>query len=822
MKTFKFLSTITNKIGSLTNRNILNNNILSKSISKENSTYDYEQKMEKAIEKTKQLLESIKLQNNLDKNNPSLKKNIDKLDKYLSEILNSFFELTNFNQNSFQYLIESKLIPLLTENINILYINTISNSVIQCLQKLIFIDKNILSKGHIKEEIIIMNTQIIGCIKKIIFEFKNILNKINIINVNSELFHFINNGIIPFMDNLFLKLIQYPNFYHGLINDSTTININLELLLFEILLNLLKFEHQIKNRTSRALIRKNLLRFINNFDFPNKKELMQKVINYLISNLIDYYQNFLLLSIKKIDDNYKMVNNFPLEINENDIIQITTDDNISYLQFFNILIFSSSQYDLKYYLMDLLYNNFLSQYILEEIINLSNDISYQARSTLLIEYIYFLSKYITNNEINELFFYFLFGFNLEQKNIIEEDVNININIRKIISKSNQNYESIRAFFTLIFESNNINQFSLLLKTLTNLAKNIPYVFMSEMVVPYYLFYLNKKKLSEKDFDDIIENLIKKQEQLGLLEIVKILLPQYFNIDPLNWINYFIKNIELNYERGINNINQMNISYSQNFNNDSSLMNKSDGINNSNSNNNISYYKNMVNMTNYSFSDYNNESIISARNDLNESLFGNQTKESENEIINISLENKFSYILNSITFASRVKFFEILVKKYKQYVDNKYEENLYLTEFFNEISSFPNPLGKGLEGQQIYNIYAGVTNAKKNNDKFFDISATGMLHNIKNQLDKKVLTNFTKEEINSFCILMNDNNNDLFLMTNDLNSDLREKIEFLKNIKLYNEIFKDFISNTFGKILTEESNRYWIKGIKNNKKINESE
>ena len=84
MKTFKFLSTITNKIGSLTNRNILNNNILSKSISKENSTYDYEQKMEKAIEKTKQLLESIKLQNNLDKNNPSLKKNIDKLDKYLS------------------------------------------------------------------------------------------------------------------------------------------------------------------------------------------------------------------------------------------------------------------------------------------------------------------------------------------------------------------------------------------------------------------------------------------------------------------------------------------------------------------------------------------------------------------------------------------------------------------------------------------------------------------------------------------------------------------------------------------------------------------
>ena len=821
MKTLKFLSNkITNTIGSLTNRNSLNSNILTKSISKENSTYDYEQKMETSIEKTKLILESIKMENNLDKNNnSSLRKNIDKLDKHLSQIINSFFELTNFNQNSFQYLIESKLIPILTENINITYINTISNSIIQCLLKLIFIDNKILSKGNLKEEIIIMNTQVIGCIKKIIFEFKNILNKINIISVNTELFNFINNGIVPFMDNLLLKIIKYPNFYYGLINDSSTININLDLLLFEILINLLKFEHQIKNRTSRALIRKNLIRFLNNFDFKNKIELMQKVINYLISILIDYYQNFLLLSIKKIDDNYKIVNNIPLEINENDIIQITTDDTISYLQFFNILTFSFSEYDLKNYLMDLLFNNFFSQYILEEIINLSNNISYQVRSTLLIQYIYFLSKYIKNNEINELFFYFLFGFNLEQKNIIEEDLNANtnVNFRKIISKSNQNYESIRAFFTLILESNNINQLSLLIKTLTNLANNIPYIFMSEMIVPYYLFYLNKKKLTEKDFDDIIDNLIKKPEQLGLLEIVKILIPQYFNIDPLNWINYFIKNIDLNCQRGINNINQINTSYSQMFNNDSSLMNKSDGNNNSN----ISYYKNMVNITNYSFSDCNNESMLSSRNDLNESLFGNQTKESENEIINISLENKFSYILNSVTFASRVKFFEILVKKYKKYIDNKYEENLYLTEFFNEIASFPTPLAKGIEGQQLYNIYTGITYAKKSNDKFFDISATGLLHNIKNQLDKKVMNNFTKEEINNFCILMNENGNDLLVMTNDLNSDLAKKIEFLKNVKLYNEIFKDFISNTFGKILTEESNRYWIKGIHNNNKINES-
>ena len=814
MKSFKFISTITNKIGNLTNRNNTSSN---SNLSKGNITYDKEQDISKNIDKMKSILESIKLQSNFDKNNPYHKKTIEKLEKYLDRIMKAFFDMNIFNQNSFQYLIETKLIPTLTENINVLSVNTISSVIMPYLQKIIFIDQSILSKGNIKEEIIIMNTQVVGCIKKIIFEFKNILSKVNIISVNSELFIFINKGILPFMNELFSKLIKYPNFYHALVNDSTTINIKIELLLFDILINLLKFEHQIKDRTSRALIRKNLLRFINNFEFPNKKESMEKVINYLISNLIDYYQNFLLLSIKKIDNNYKIFNNLPLEIDENDVIQITTDDTISYLQFFNILSFSFSQYNLKDYLLDLLFNNFFCQYILEEIINLSNDISYQARSTLLIEYIFFISKYIKNYDISELFFYFLFGYNLEDKKLMEDELNINNNtkFRKMVSKSNNNYESIRAFFTLIIESNNINQFSLLIKTLTNLLKNIPYIFMSEMVVPYYLFYLNKKKTSEKDFDDTIDNLMKKPEQLGLLEIVKILMPQYFTIDPVNWLNYFIKNIEINYERGVSNINRMNIS-SQDFYNDSSLMNKS-GENSSN----ISYgYKNMINISNYSFSDYNNESILSSRNDLNDSLFGNQTKDAENEVINISIENRFSYILNSISYASRVKFFEILVKKYKKYVENQYEENLYLTDFFNEISSIPTPLDKGTEGQQLYNVYAGITYAKKNNEKFFDISAAGILHTIKNQLDKKVTNNFTKEEITNFCILMNDqDNSDLFLMTNDLNSDLAKKIEFLKNIKLYNEVFKDYVSNIFAKILNEESNHYWIKGIKQNSKNN---
>ena len=294
MKTFKLLSSLTNKIGNLTNRNIFNNS----NNNNNNKGYTIDE-YEQDIEKIKCLLESLKFQNNIDKNNPSIKKNLDKLEKYLSRILKFLFDLNVFNQNSFKLLIESKILPILAENINILYISTISNIIMPYINKLIFIDNKILFNGKLKEEAIIINTQIVGCVKKTITEFKNILNKVNIININSDLYFFIINGILPFLNNLFDKLIKYPNFYYALVNDSTTININLDLLLYEILLNLLKFEHQIKDRTSRSLIRRNLLRFLNNFNFPNKKELMKKIINFLISNLIEYYQNFLLLSIKK-------------------------------------------------------------------------------------------------------------------------------------------------------------------------------------------------------------------------------------------------------------------------------------------------------------------------------------------------------------------------------------------------------------------------------------------------------------------------------------------------------------------------------------------
>ena len=800
----KLFSSITNKIGVLTNRK--NNKENKNEILLIRNTQD----IDSVIQNIKIFFEKRKIQTNTGVNTEIL-------ENYFTSIEQSLLKFNTFDSYFFQYLLESSLIHILTENINIYSNNNISNIIIIFLQKIIFLDEIFITEKGIKEESILINPKIVSCLKKIIFDIDIMLKKVNIIDTNSDLDILINTGILPFLNELFQKIIKYQNLYYALMNNSATININLELQLFDILFILFKFEPQIKDRTSRACVRKNILRFINNFNFQNRKELLKKLINQAILNLIEYYQNFLLLSIKDLDDNYKLMNNFPLDLSENDIMQLISDDTISYLEYFNIIINNFLEKDLKIYLIDLLYNNFLCKYILEEIINLANDISYKARSTLLVEYIYFLSKSIKNYDISVLFFYFFFGYNLSQEQENDNNIN-NINYNKIISKSNNNYESIRAFFTLIFDSNNTNLIILLMKTLTNLAKRIPYIFISEMIVPYYLFYLNKKKTSDKDFEDTLEKITKKPEHISLLEVIKILMPQNFTIAPKNWIYYYIKNLGLNHDKNINNLNQMNNSFIQEFINDSSLMNKSDG-----NNINISYnYKNIVNISSYSFSDYNNDSLISSKNNnLNESIFGSQSiKDNDNDIIKISIENKFSYMLNSTIYASRVKFFEMFLKKFKKYVDNTYDENLYLSEFFIEIFSFLTPLGLENDELQIFYIYSWFAFAKKNNDKLFDISSTGILNYIKNQIDKKVLNNFNKEEINNFDYFLNDNNYEIFDMNVDLNTELGKRIEFLKNIKLYNEIFKDYSSNIFSKILNDESNHYWIKGIKQNTKNNE--
>ena len=162
------------------------------------------------------------------------------MENYLSIIEKSILDFNNFNSNLFKNLIESNLISILSENIDI-YSNKISNIIIIFLRKIIFVEEAFIQDNNIKEEEILIDIKIVSAIKKIIFEFDNILKKVNIIDINSDLFNLINDGILPFLNDLFQKIIKFPNLYFALLNNSTNININLELQLFYILFILFKF-----------------------------------------------------------------------------------------------------------------------------------------------------------------------------------------------------------------------------------------------------------------------------------------------------------------------------------------------------------------------------------------------------------------------------------------------------------------------------------------------------------------------------------------------------------------------------------------------------
>ena len=804
--TFNLLSSFATKVGKKVG------NYTARTINKKKEeTLTYEQQLFQIIDNIKSIL--ITIINSDESATDDLFQNLELLEKTLQKTITLFFDKQTFNQNSFEILIGSKLIPMLTEYININYINSLTKIIFPYLHKLIFTNEPL---SNITEEMFIINNQIIQCIKQLLIEFVKIINEINNIALTQDIFDFIEEGMIPFLNDFVLKLILYQNFYEKISVNNPNFNFDL----FDIFIVLFKYEQQIKRREVKSLLRKSLLKIMNFFKIIESEKgigYYKKLITNSIYNLTEYYTSYLELSNKEIDNSYKLFNDLPLNLTENDILKLNSEDIISYIKFFSLLSYNfSSKNELKEHFFSLLINNFFCENILEEVINLSNDISYQLRSVLLIEYLYYFVKYINNTSIQECIFYFLFGINSEQKNIDEEENISNSNrestyignIKNIFEKSNHNFESIRAFFTMIIESDNTNQFPLLMKMLSILAKKLPYIFMTEIIVPYYLYSLYKIIKSEKDFDNIIDNLIKNKECVDIIEILKFLAPQHAAIDTNNWINYFTKNIKLNSYRSIIILNQMKISVNnQEFINDSSVLNKSDnGIN-------MNYFfGSILNTSNLSFSE-NNDSILSARLDLNDN------NNIDNDI-KISEDNKYSYLFNSYIISSRVKFFDTLVKKLKKFVTNENNENLYITEFFMEIASFLPPVGKSGELRQLFNIYAGITYAKKSNEQIFGLSIIGILHNIKCQIDKQLIANFDPDEVGDLCSMLDDPNQkweDILLLSNEYGVDMYQKLPLLKNVKLYNELIKDFISNIFAKQIIGQSNDFWAKCINKNNK-----
>ena len=774
---------------------------------------------------------SLNFQQSNNTNNNKLK--LDKVKKRIENLYKLFFDKKNFNEELFESVIGKKFIKLLTDYITFNILD-LSEVIFPYIMKILFQNKENLKSIGLNDEVLLMNTQIINCVKVLIKSFIELIKT----NKNSI---FIEDQIIPFVFHLMDVLTYYPNFYYAISastnQEGNNNNFSFDSNLFELIITLFSIEHSFKNRENKTIIRKSLLKCLNldNFYTVNVS-LIEILLDNLVNNLIAYYEDFVLFNI----DKFLKTQSLPKGANQDDIPLILCDDTISYLLFFSMITHCFSKSNLKDYLSNILFNNFFCKYIQRDIISISNEISLKSKSHKILEFIYYITKYINNYEICEILFYFLFGFNyydlneeIKQIKNQEEDENLikdlmgdidkdelneilnsgpfkkekeekeeekeekeilsshrlhdqitkilkpnirtfSTNVNLNIEKGNHNFESIIAFFITTLDSHDIKSISFLMNILCNICKNVSYVFMTEMLIPYYLNYLCNHY--PKEYDLLCDNMKVNRYKIDIIDTLKIIHPKYFSINSKEWMNYFIKNLEMNYLRNINMLNRI----------ENSSLNL---INNNNMNTiNDSLFGRIdlsMNFTNTSMTEM---SITTRR--FNEEI-------PDNTYLG---NNSLNYMFNNYTVSMRIKFLDLLIQNFKKFISNKYIENLYYSQFFLEISSLPYSIDKGERGDQFYNIYYDVTYAGKKQKSLFSTSIVGILYKIRKDIDKKICNNFTTEEIDKLTNFKNNdevNNIDPRKINKQLNKD------FFKNIVLYNEIFKEFLSNIFTKAYIDQ-------------------
>ena len=751
---------------------------------------------------------SLNFQQSNNTNNHKLK--LDKVKKGIENLYKLFFDKKNFNEELFESVIGKKFIKLLTDYITFNILD-LSEVIFPYIMKILFQNKENLKSIGLNDEVLLMNTQIINCVKVLIKSFIELIKT----NKNSV---FIEDQIIPFVFHLMDVLTYYPNFYYAISastnQEGNNNNFSFDSNLFELIITLFSIEHSFKNRENKTIIRKSLLKCLNLDNF--------------------YTVNVSLIEILLDIDKFLKTQSLPKGANQDDIPLILCDDTISYLLFFSMITHCFSKSNLKDYLSNILFNNFFCKYIQRDIISISNEISLKSKSHKILEFIYYITKYINNYEICEILFYFLFGFNYydlneeikqiknqeedenlikdlmgdidkdelneilnsgpfkkekEEENEIISSQRLHTQINKIlkpnigtfssnvhlnIEKGNHNFESIIAFFSTILEDHDIKSISFLMNILCNISKNVPYVFMTEMLIPYYLHYLCNHY--PKEYDILCDNMKVNRYKIDIVEILKTIHPKYFSINSKDWMSYFEKNIELNYLRNINMLNRLENSSLNLTNNNinpitDSLFGKMD----------LS-----LNFNNISVTDM---SITTRR--FNDDFF------TENPYTG---NNSLNYLFTNYTVTMRIKFFDLIIQNFKKFTSNKYVENLYYSQFFLEISSLPYSIDKGEKGDKFYNIYSDVTFAGKKNKSLFSTSIVGLLYKIRKDIDKKIMSNFSTEEIDKFTNFKNIDDTEE-VDPRSINKKLNK--DFFKNIILYNEIFKEFLSNIFAKACIDQ-------------------
>ena len=746
--------------------------------------------------------------------NSQNKKRYEKINDCITH-LNKYFNKNNFTNDIFETLISSSLIKNLSDIIS-KQIPSLSIIIFPFLQSLLFDNESNLSNISLNEEILLMNMQCISAIKILIKTF------IDIASIHND-FSFIEEHIIPFTHILLNKFIFYPNFYYAISSDDKANNFDSNL--FELIIQLFNIEFKLSLRESKSIIRKSLMKCLNLENFYTVNiSLIERLLEILVNNLRSYYDNFVHFDISK----YLQINkSLPKGASNDDVIEITNDDTIAYLKFFSMIAHCFAMSDLKSYLSNMLFNNFFCECVQKDIIALANNTTFDNKTTKILQFINYFTIHVNNYEICEVLFYFLFGFNYynvnndeetkfnndnsDDNNMIrnligddldEDDINeifhsntnristnrlkddvkrylrcssnigtFSSNVNLNIEKSNHNFESMIAYFTLIIESNNSTNKNYLLSILTNIARNVSYVFMTELVVPFYLSSLSNEY--PKTFDHLCDKIKAKRDQIDIVDTLKLIHPRNFSINSAIWMNDFKANLEENYKRNINmlnRINTVNINSSAN----ESMFTTANG--------------NFITMHNITDANY---SMMSTTKDLKDDIEFSPS------------DNPLRYMLNNYTVNLRIKFYDVLFQNFKKFAKNKYIDNLSYAMFFIEICSLPFAVNKGENGEMLYNIFSNVTYAIKKKTKIFKFSITNALMKIKNDLDEKVNVSFTREEIDRLVTLRK---NELKNGTNTKNND------FFDNIILYNELYKIFLSNIFSKACIDQINFGWSKKV----------
>ena len=350
------------------------------------------------------------------------KKKVAKIEATLSNIYTIYFHKDNFSEDLYELIISKCFIQELADIVSHNNIE-LNKAIIPYISKILFENERNLLSINYSIELLLMNTQVVSCIHIIINTF---INNIQLFQDNIQ---FIENIIIPFLRNLINIFICYPNIYYAV---SSTVNDNsihyhrsFDSNMFDLIIQLFNNEHTLTSSSNKSTMRTLLFKCINFDNFhsvgPN---LMENLLVVLVSNVISYYKQY-------ISSSSSSTTSESLSLNEANVV--------SYLKFLDAITYSFPKNELKTYLSNILFNNFLCEHIQTDIIALTFNINFDNKITNILRFIYLLTSHITSNELNEMLFYFLFGFNYYNISNSDEDSSENViltNINSNISNDN--------------------------------------------------------------------------------------------------------------------------------------------------------------------------------------------------------------------------------------------------------------------------------------------------------------------------------------------------------------------------------------------------